>query len=85
MGDQGQILLHGDLTIRDVTLPILLQVTTAGPVTSDDGDTCIGFHGTTKIDREAFGITWNVPVGDAGFMVGKQVELQVELEVDVAQ
>ncbi len=74
----------GELTLHGVTRPVTLDVTWAGPVTSDDGDTSIGFSAKASLNREDFGLTWNVPIGDTGFMVGKHVDLSMEVEADLS-
>jgi polyisoprenoid-binding protein YceI len=81
---EREVLVRGELTMRGVTRPVALDVAFAGPVTSDDGDTSMGFRATTALNREEFGIVWNVPVGRTGFMVGKHVDVCVEIEADLA-
>ena len=39
-----------------------------------------GFSATAEIDREAFGITWNVALETGGVMVGKKVKIEIEGE-----
>ena len=52
--------LHGDLTIRDVTKPVVLDVTYLGSSKSPWGTTNAGFEASTKINREDWGSpgTW---------------------------
>jgi polyisoprenoid-binding protein YceI len=82
---ERELLVRGELTIRGVTRPVVLDVAVSGPVTSDDSDTSMGFRATATLNREDFGITWNVPVGATGFMVGKHVDLSVEIEADLVK
>jgi polyisoprenoid-binding protein YceI len=81
---ERELLVRGELTVRGVTRPVVLDVAFSGPVTSDDGDTSMGFQATTALNREDFGLAWNVPVGKTGFMVGKHVNLSVDIEADLA-
>jgi len=70
----------GDLTVRDVTKPVVLAVEFAG-VSQDPWDnTRAGFSATTEIDREDFGLTWNQPLAGGGVLVGKKVKLELEVQ-----
>jgi len=73
--------LAGDLTIRDVTRPVVLQGEFSGPVASPFGDRRAGFSLTGEIDREAFGLTWNVAMETGGLLVSKTVKLTIDAEV----
>lgn len=73
--------LGGTLTIRDVTQPVVLRGEFTGPVTSPWGDRRSGFSLTGEIDREAFGLTWNVAMETGGLLVSKTVKLAIEAEV----
>ena len=77
--------VHGNLTIHGVTHPVALEVTVSGPVKSPFGETSIGISGTTVVNREDFGITWNEPMEHNGLMVGKEVAVRVNIEADLAE
>ena len=51
--------LEGDLTVRGVTRPVVLDAVLEGIATSPWGTEAVGFSASTEIDREAFGLTWN--------------------------
>jgi len=70
----------GDLTVRDVTKPVVLDVEFAGVSQDPWGNTRAGFSATTEIDREDFGLTWNQPLAGGGVLVGKKVKLELEVE-----
>ncbi len=72
--------LHGDLTIRDVTKPVVLDVTYLGSSKSPWGTTNAGFEASTKINREDWGLTWNVALETGGWLVGKDITINVEAE-----
>ena len=76
----GTWVLDGDLTVRDVTRRVTLEVGFEGADVSPLGDERIGFNATTEIDREDFGLTWNVALETGGLLVGKiaRIELAVE-------
>ncbi len=78
--DGNEFVLTGELTIKDVTVPLELEVELEGVGRSPYGQDLFGFSASTEIDREAFGITWNVALETGGFMVGKKVKLEIEGE-----
>lgn len=83
-----QALVHGDLTIRGVTRPVILNTRWAGPAHFDDEGkiyTSFGFQAQTVINREDFGITFNMEMEKGGFMLGRQVHLTLNAEMDLAE
>ncbi|MBZ0288239.1 MAG: YceI family protein [Anaerolineae bacterium] len=70
----------GDLTIRDVTRPVTIQAELIGQAKSPWGEDRIGFSGRTKINREDFGLTWNVALETGGWLVGKDITITLEVE-----
>jgi len=77
----GEFTLTGDLTIRDITRPIVLRVTSEGRVRDPWGNARAGFSATGKIDRRAFGLTWNQALEAGGVVVGDEVKLSIDLEL----
>jgi polyisoprenoid-binding protein YceI len=75
--------LPGELTIRDVTRPVELEVSALGVIADPWGNQKAAFSATTEIDREEFGITWNAALETGGVLVGKVV--RIELDVQLAQ
>lgn len=72
--------LYGDLTIRDVTKEIVLDVTNEGSVTDPWGNPRIGFSAKSKIDRRDFGLTWNQAIEAGGVVVGDEIKISVDVE-----
>ncbi len=72
--------LHGDLTIRDITKPVVLDVTYLGRSKSPWGATSVGFEATSKISREDWGLTWNVALESGGWLVSKEITINIEAE-----
>ncbi len=72
--------MTGDLTIRDVTHPVTLDVTYVGRGTSPFGDTRIGFEAVGKINREDWGLTWNVALESGGVLVSKEIEISISAQ-----
>lgn len=73
--------LTGDLTIRDVTRSVTLEVTYAGMAKSPWGTTSAGFSAETSINREEWGLTWNKALETGGWLVGKEIEIGIEIEL----
>ena len=79
-------LVLGDLTIRGVTRPIVLDARWSGPAQfNDEGTlyTSYGFRGETMINREDFGMDWNTAMEHGGVMVGRHIYIRVDSEVDL--
>jgi polyisoprenoid-binding protein YceI len=74
----------GDLTIRGTTRPVTFEVELLGFYTGMDGARRAGFHGTGKIAREDFGLSWNVALEGGGWLVGKEIKLELDLAVQEA-
>ena len=81
-GTTGKV--TGDLTIRGVTRPVTLNVEFLGQAKDPWGGTRIGFHATTKINREDWGLTWNLALEAGGWLVSKDVTLNVDAEAILA-
>jgi polyisoprenoid-binding protein YceI len=79
-GDRSEFKLTGDLTIRDVTRPITLDVRFEGETKDPWGGERVGFSATGKIDRRDFGLTWNQLLETGGVAVGNEIKMVVEVE-----
>jgi polyisoprenoid-binding protein YceI len=78
--DGNEFVLSGELTIKDVTVPVDVEVEMEGFGRSPYGQDVFGFSAVAEIDREAFGMTWNVALETGGFLVGKKVKIEIEGE-----
>jgi polyisoprenoid-binding protein YceI len=77
--------LDGDLTIRDVTKPVSLAVEFLGWSEDPWGGRRAGFSARTEIDRDDFGANWNVVLETGGVLVGKRVQVELEIEALLAE
>lgn len=84
IGADGDFKVIGDLTIKDVTKPITFEVEYGGKGTNPWGVEVYGFEAEAKIDREEFGLTWNAALETGGVLVGKEIKITVELELNPA-
>jgi len=78
----------GDLTIRDVTRPATFSVELVGIVPGMRGGRHAGLEVSTKLDRDAWGLNWNVALEQGGWLVGKEIKLDIAIaaeEVAVAE
>lgn len=69
--------LPGNLTIRGVTKPVVLDVTYTGTAQDPWGNTKVGFEAKTKINRKDFGVSWNKPLDKGGVVVSDDVEITI--------
>jgi len=75
----------GDLTIRGIKRPVTLEFEFFGPVKSPfSGKSCVGFSAIGKVSREEYGMTWNEVMEGGGVVIGKDVQIQIEMEADLA-
>lgn len=72
--------LTGDLTIKGVTKPVMLELEYEGLVTDPYGNEKAAFSAKTKIDRDAWGLTWNVALETGGWLVSKELKVEVEAQ-----
>lgn len=74
----NELRVIGDLTIRDVTRPVVLEATFEGATSDLMGNSRVAFSATTEIDREDFGITWNQTLETGGVLVGRKIRIELE-------
>ncbi len=73
-------LLHGDLTIRGVTRPVVLDLEFYGVAADPYGGTRIAFSAATSIDREDFGLTWNQVLEGGKLLVSRKIDIELEIQ-----
>jgi polyisoprenoid-binding protein YceI len=76
----GRWNVTGDLTIRDVTRSIQFTAEEIGRGVDPSGTAVAGFEAMTKINRKDFGMTFNVPLAEGGFVVGDEVKISIDVE-----
>jgi polyisoprenoid-binding protein YceI len=72
----------GDLTIRDVTKPITLDVTLSDPIANPWGKSVRGVEATGKLNRHEYGLNWNKTLDKGGVLVSDEVKLDINAELD---
>jgi len=76
----GQLVLEGDLKIRDVVRRVALEVEESGRGMDPWGHERIGFTATGSIDRRDFGLTWNQALETGGIVVGNEIRIIIEVQ-----
>lgn len=72
--------VHGDLTIRGTTRPVTLDTRFEGVMVDPWGNPKAAFSARTEINREDWGLEWNVPLESGGWLVGKQVQIEIDVQ-----
>jgi polyisoprenoid-binding protein YceI len=73
----GRFVLAGELTVKDVSRPVDLQVEFGGARRDPYGNEIFGFSATTEINREDYGLLWNVALESGGVLVGRTVRIEI--------
>lgn len=79
--DGEELVLDGDLTIKDHTHAVEARGTISDPAETLGGAVKVGVTLETIIDRTKFGLEWNAPLPKGGFALADDVKLTVELEL----
>jgi polyisoprenoid-binding protein YceI len=79
VGD-SRLRVTGDLTVRGVTKEVVLDAEYAGAAKDAYGRTRIAFSAKTEIDRDEFGVNWNMALEAGGVLVGKKVQIELEAQ-----
>jgi polyisoprenoid-binding protein YceI len=70
----------GNLTIRDVTKPVVLAVEELGRGKDPWGNERVAFGAKATIDRGDFGLKWNQALEAGGVLVGEKVEIELDIQ-----
>lgn len=75
---QGESLrVHGDLTMRGVTRPVVLEGRFLGSTRDGQGRERIGFEAETTINRQDFNVSWNNVADAGGVVLGDDVTISI--------
>lgn len=77
---EGEYKVTGDLTIRDVTKEVELDVVHGGTVGDPYGNTKAGFEVTGTINRKEFGLTWDAVTEAGNVVVGDKIKLHLNVQ-----
>jgi len=79
--DGNDYKVTGDLTIKNVTKSVTLNVEFGGTQNNFYGQTVAGFEITGKINRQDFGLTWSAVTEAGGIVVSDEVKLVINTEL----
>lgn len=80
-GGSDEFQVTGDLTIRDVTKSVEMEVTREGMGRDPWGSDRAGFSATLRLDRRDFGLTYNQILETGGVLVSNDIKLTVDVEL----
>lgn len=73
--------LQGELTIKDVTKPVTLDVDFGGVATDPWGNEKAAFEASTEIDRTDWGLTWNAALEKGGVLVSEKIKIVIDVQL----
>ena len=73
--------MTGELTIKGVTRPVTLDAEYLGHATDPWGAERAIFSASGTINREDWGLTWNMALEAGGLLVSKEIRLEIEVEL----
>jgi len=76
----GEYRVTGDLTIKDVTRPVTLDLEYLGTIASPWGDQRAGFSASAEISRKDWGLEYNMALEAGGVVIGDKIRLNIEAE-----
>ena len=74
-----ELVVEGELTIKDVTKPVTLTGSFVGAGVDPYGNERIGIELAGTVDRTDFGLAWNAPLPGGGFLLPNEVVLKANL------
>jgi polyisoprenoid-binding protein YceI len=78
-------LIEGELTIKGVTKPVVLEAVAPRFGPNPEQKMSVGVSAHTVIRRSEFGVDFNMPLDTGGFMLGEDVEVILEIEGALAE
>ena len=77
--EDGNWLITGDFTIKDVTNPVTIEFEPTGSAKDPFGNTRIGFEGAAVINRKDWGLSWNAALETGGVLVSDKIKLEFDI------
>jgi polyisoprenoid-binding protein YceI len=72
--------LTGDLTIRDITKPVTLDMEFVGVAADPWGNSKAAFEASGELERKEWNLTWNVPLAQGGVLVSDTFKIEIEAQ-----
>jgi polyisoprenoid-binding protein YceI len=75
--DGERLRVHGDLTMRGVTRPVVLEGTYLGTTRDAAGRERMGFEAQTTVNRHDYNVSWNRAAEGGGLVLGDEVTISI--------
>lgn len=82
---QGKLSITGDLMMRGITRPVVLETKFKGQAVNPWGQLVAAFKASTIIHRKEWGLSWNAALEAGGFLVGEEITLNLNVELQQAK
>ncbi len=82
--DNGNLAISGDLTMRGVSKPVVLNAQFKGKAINPWGQIVAAFKAKAILHRKDWGLKWNTALEAGGFLVGEEIELTLNVELNEA-
>lgn len=76
--------LTGDLTIRNITQPIVLDMEFLGVANDPWGNAKAAFEASAELERHNWDLTWNVPLAQGGVLVSDKFKIEIEAQATLS-
>lgn len=83
-GGEDEYRLVGDLTVKGITREVVFEGEAVGPFEDPWGGSRIALTAETTVNRKDFGLTWNLPLGIGGAMLGETAKLSIDAQLTKA-
>lgn len=81
----GKYVAHGDFTLHGITKKVDLPFTLSGPVKDAFGQIRLGLQSNLRINRQDYGVKWNMKLDRGGLAVSDDVDIEINLEATPAK
>jgi polyisoprenoid-binding protein YceI len=78
----SQLKVTGDLTIKDASHPVTLAVEFGGVTKGPMGE-ALTFSAATDINRDDWGLNWNVALEQGGWLVSPKIQIEIDGELQL--
>lgn len=78
---QGEYAVTGNLTVKGVTKPVVIDFAYQGTAKDPYGNVRAGFEGKAAINRRDFGVTTNLALETGGVLVGDKIALEFDVSL----
>lgn len=76
-GSGENLRIHGHLTMRGVTRPVVLEGRSLGTTRDGQGRQRMGFEAETTVNRQDYGVSWNNLAEGGGVVLGDEVTISI--------